>query len=69
MKEQVTKNLLILLQSQWTRGKKMAGKGDKQRPISITKEEWNNNWDLIFKKDKKDKKDNESKRKSNKTNG
>ena len=31
----------------------MAGKGDKPRPRQITKEEWDNNWELAFKKKKK----------------
>jgi hypothetical protein len=30
----------------------MSGKGSKPRPYSITQEEYSNNWDLIFKKDK-----------------
>jgi hypothetical protein len=34
----------------------MAGKGSKSRPFSVTQEEYGNNWDNIFKKDKKSKK-------------
>jgi hypothetical protein len=34
------------------------GKGDKARPLSIPKEEFDNRWDVIFKK----KEQNESKR-------
>jgi len=30
------------------------GKGDKARPLSIPKEEFDNRWDAIFKKEKKD---------------
>jgi hypothetical protein len=30
----------------------MSGKGSKPRPYSVTQEEYSNNWDLIFKKDK-----------------
>jgi len=26
------------------------GKGDKQRPLSVTPEQFENNWDAIFKK-------------------
>ena len=26
------------------------GKGDKQRPLSVPKEQFENNWDAIFKK-------------------
>ena len=26
------------------------GKGDKQRPLSVTEEQFNSNWDTIFKK-------------------
>jgi hypothetical protein len=29
------------------------GKGDKARPLSIPKEEFDNRWDLIFKKKEK----------------
>jgi hypothetical protein len=28
----------------------MSGKGDKQRPLSVPKETFDNNWDKIFKK-------------------
>jgi len=31
------------------------GKGDKQRPLSIPKEEFDNRWDQIFKQPKTDK--------------
>jgi len=30
----------------------MSGKGSKPRPYSVSQEEYGNNWDLIFKKDK-----------------
>ena len=30
------------------------GKGDKARPLSVPKEEFDNRWDLIFKKGKQD---------------
>ena len=30
----------------------MSGKGSKPRPYSISQEEYGNNWDLIFKKEK-----------------
>jgi hypothetical protein len=30
------------------------GKGDKQRPLSIDKETFDNNWDSIFNKKKED---------------
>ena len=33
----------------------MAGKGDMRRPRFVPKEEWDNNWDLAFKKNKKQK--------------
>lgn len=29
------------------------GKGSRPRPFSVTQQEFNNRWDLIFKKDKK----------------
>ena len=29
----------------------MAGKGDKERPMNITRKEYGDNWDNIFKKD------------------
>ena len=29
------------------------GKGDKPRPFSVTQEEYDNRWDLIFGRDKK----------------
>ena len=29
------------------------GKGDKQRPLGVPKEQFNNNWDAIFKKPKR----------------
>lgn len=32
----------------------MNGKGDQPRPLSITKQEFDNNWDRIFKKKKQD---------------
>lgn len=33
------------------------GKGDKPRPISVSRDTWNKNWDLVFKvKPKKQKK-------------
>jgi len=30
----------------------MAGKGSKRRPLSVTTDTFNNNWDNIFRKDK-----------------
>jgi hypothetical protein len=29
------------------------GKGDKPRPFSVTQEEYDNRWDMIFNRDKK----------------
>ncbi len=34
----------------------MAGKGSKPRPIKITKKEWDENWERIFKKKGNDEK-------------
>jgi hypothetical protein len=32
----------------------MAGKGDKQRPLSVPRKQFDDNWDKIFGKSKKD---------------
>jgi len=28
------------------------GKGDKRRPLSVSREQYENNWDMIFRKNK-----------------
>lgn len=35
------------------------GKGDKPRPISVDREKFASNWDMIFKKDNQEKGNNE----------
>lgn len=34
------------------------GKGDNHRPLSVTRETWNKNWDAVFKPKKKKQKKN-----------
>lgn len=41
----------------------MSGKGDNLRPLSVTRETWNKNWDSAFKSKKQEKKKNAKKTK------
>ena len=44
----------MVLSSYMFKGPNGAGKGDKPRPTSISRKEYDKRWDNIFRKDKKD---------------
>ena len=46
----------------------MAGKGSKRRPLSVTTDTFNDNWDNIFRKDKPKTEEGKSKPKEIKSN-